>query len=225
MLKISQLIVALILTSIFMAGCGGGEVDTGDKTTNNVPTTATASDSPDSNKKDIFDAVLKDNFSSLKSLVNNGADINTQDKDGDTPLIIASTFGNLTIVKYLLLKGAKVDIKNKDGDTALSMSGFSTNKKNNSEIIHLLVSNGADVNFKDSGGNTVLYTAVLFDKVDLIENFLKNGANLNIKNDDGTSALLEICSLEPKKFKQVVELFTKYGNKKPHTIKSLCTDK
>ena len=52
----------------------------------------------------------------VKYLVENGANINEKNKDGDTPLICASINGHLEIVKYLCQNGDNVNEKDKDGD-------------------------------------------------------------------------------------------------------------
>ncbi|EAY09617.1 hypothetical protein TVAG_056610 [Trichomonas vaginalis G3] len=48
-----------------------------------------------------------------------GADKNTKNDDGYTPLIFASKMGNFDIVKYLISVGANKDAENNNGETAL----------------------------------------------------------------------------------------------------------
>jgi len=61
-----------------------------------------------------------------------GADINTQDSDGQTALIRAANGGNLNLVKYLVSAGADVNVQDKDGDTARMIA------KNTIKIIQTL---------------------------------------------------------------------------------------
>jgi ankyrin repeat protein len=55
----------------------------------------------------------------VKLLIENGADVNKQNKDGTTALYIASQRGDIEIVKLLIQNGADVNKQNKDGKTAL----------------------------------------------------------------------------------------------------------
>ena len=53
----------------------------------------------------------------VKKLVNVGANVNKQNKHGQTALVFASVFGKIDVVKYLLDNGAKTDLKDNDGYT------------------------------------------------------------------------------------------------------------
>ena len=55
-------------------------------------------------------------------LIARGADINLQDKRGDTALMLAATRGDTSMVAYLLENGARTDLQNSDGGTALEMA-------------------------------------------------------------------------------------------------------
>lgn len=55
-------------------------------------------------------------------LLNRGADVNLQSKEGHTALLAASYNGHEDIVKILLLAGAEVNHKNQSDETALSLA-------------------------------------------------------------------------------------------------------
>ncbi len=61
----------------------------------------------------------------IKLLIKNGANVNSQDKQGDTPLHLASRAGMKQIVDILLDHNANPDVENKEGsiyvDTLLSI--------------------------------------------------------------------------------------------------------
>ena len=58
----------------------------------------------------------------LKILLQNGADIEAKDFDGETALIAAAEVGDLDIVKCLFDNGADVSLENADGDTAIDIA-------------------------------------------------------------------------------------------------------
>jgi len=51
-----------------------------------------------------------------------GAEIDTLNVSGTTPLMFASLVGNEAVVRLLLARGAKVTTRNKNGNTALSLA-------------------------------------------------------------------------------------------------------
>jgi hypothetical protein len=67
-------------------------------------------------------AFLLNNTDAIKALVVAGANVNTPDKNGATPIIWASTLGNLELVKLLVAKGANVNAKDNIGRTSLKIS-------------------------------------------------------------------------------------------------------
>ena len=58
------------------------------------------------------------NASLAQKLIDTGADVNTADKDGWTPLSVAAFYGHADIIKSLLASGADPSKEVEDGDTA-----------------------------------------------------------------------------------------------------------
>jgi ankyrin repeat protein len=58
----------------------------------------------------------------VKLLLEHGADPNTQDEYGDTPLHWAAFGDNVEVVKLLLEYGADPTVKDKDGRTPLDLA-------------------------------------------------------------------------------------------------------
>src|SRR5262249_11836409 len=75
------------------------------------------------------------------TLIADGAEIDLQDDDGATPLILASAANHYETVEELLNAGAKVDIAAKDGSTALSQAAWHGYMK----ILRLLLTHRAGV--------------------------------------------------------------------------------
>lgn len=82
---------------------------------------------------------------SVRIMIEMGADVNTKNSSGETPLSVCSFIENTPIVEILLKNGADPNICNKYGETALHKAY--ENPKNSTEknhIISLLLSYGAD---------------------------------------------------------------------------------
>lgn len=97
-------------------------------------------------------SIEESNLEMFEYLLENGADVNVQNDDGSTALMIASLYGNLEMVKYLLEKGANINAQDNDNSTALIYAS----KWNNLEEVEYLVKNGADIDIKDIEGKTAL---------------------------------------------------------------------
>ena len=72
----------------------------------------------------------------IQNLIKEGAIINIENKNGFTPLILASQKGFLDIVKELVQNGAEVNYKNKDGKTALMFA----EENNKTDVVNYLKS-------------------------------------------------------------------------------------
>ena len=89
-------------------------------------------------------------------LIENGADVNVTDFNGNTPLIfIINKTGNLETTERLLQKGAAVNTQNRTGETALMYAAW----RGHADIVRLLLDNRADATLKNGQGNTALTLA------------------------------------------------------------------
>ena len=108
-----------------------------------------------------------------------GAEVEIPDKDGNTPVHIASMYGYIEAVKTLAELGADLDAENKiDGDTPLISAVYHGYR----EVLEYLVEQGVEVNKRDNHGNTALYwTTWVNDRhnVKVLKDILKdNGATM-----------------------------------------------
>jgi len=105
--------------------------------------------------KQLIKASEKGDIKKVTLLLENGADVNTKDNDGWTPLMHAAEKGHKEVVELLIEKGADVNIQDEDGWTALMFASQNGHK----EVVELLIEKGADVNAKDYFGLTALMFA------------------------------------------------------------------
>ena len=74
----------------------------------------------------------------VKYLLNNGAHIETPNKDGFSPLAQAVYEGQLEVVEYLLSHGANPMVQGKDGRTLLDLAKDPFDRKNQARILNLV---------------------------------------------------------------------------------------
>lgn len=123
----------------------------------------------------------------VKILLENGADVNLQDRDGKTPLMSVNYWGSTEISKLLIESGADVNLKDKCGTTALMQKC--------QDALHdsakLLIDAGADVNAKNNKGQTALMLACIKGRYNnSIYLLLENGADINAQDNQGNTALM-----------------------------------
>jgi ankyrin repeat protein len=132
-----------------------------------------------------FEIILtKDNIELVQLFIDAGADVQRIDKYGRTPLEHAACYSkNPEILRLLMDHGAKINRGDKT-DSPLHMAAGSYKTQN----MAFLINAGADVNARDSRGNTPLMLASrIYNCVDIL---IKAGANVNLENNEGKTALM-----------------------------------
>jgi len=119
-------------------------------------------------------------------LINAGADVNTETKDGTTVLMEASISGRADLVRLLVERGANVNAKfPRNGMTVLMFAGDTAHTK----IVEVLIEKGADINARDNHGVTALISAAAGGHSDVVRLLIEKGADVNAKNNYGETAL------------------------------------
>jgi len=86
----------------------------------------------------LVSACLKNKVTQVKECLAEGADPNTQDFGGSTPLIHSAWYGYIGVARVLLEFGADVNVKNLRGNTAMHFCL----EKDNIEMLYLFLSKG-----------------------------------------------------------------------------------
>jgi len=134
----------------------------------------------------LHQAAVAGDIQRLRLLIAQGADVNTTDEDGDTPLHITARKGKAELTELLLAKNAEVDARNKWATTPLHYA-------RSKEVVKLLLANGANVNAKNRWALTPLHCAN--NRMDVVELLLARGADINAKTD-ANETLVEWASWE-----------------------------
>ncbi|HDP74329.1 MAG TPA: ankyrin repeat domain-containing protein [Bacteroidales bacterium] len=131
------------------------------------------------------------NIEKVKTLLYLGADPNTCDENGVTPLMFAVQSGNAELVELLIDAGANVNAYPANGNTALHAAVIAANDT----ITELLIKKGANVNAKNVKGLTPLHYAVWLGLPYLTDILIYYGSNINPRDNLGnTPVMLSVFS-------------------------------
>lgn len=138
----------------------------------------------------LFTAIRKNNIKIINFLLDNNALLDARNVDGVTPVIYSIIGGSFDVTRLLVKRGADVKAIDVYENSLLHhYAGKDTSyHENSSDIIQLLIINGADVNFQDSSGYTALHIAAMFENKEKVELLIKHGADISIINQDGDTA-------------------------------------
>lgn len=137
-------------------------------------------------------------------LLNLGADVNTRDADGVTPLMFASEQGHLNVVKTLVINGADINLKPKNGIGAFT----SAVRARRFEIVEYLWEKGANVDETDNDLLTPLLHAVAYTDVPMTRLLLDLKAGLEKTDYLGYNALRLAATMNHK---DIVSLLIEAG--------------
>ena len=131
-------------------------------------------------------AVLRSgDFPRLREALDRGASPNARDALGNTSLMHAAVYGDLSCVRLLVDRGAEVNATNSTGATALMRSALDSKK------LAFLLERGADVKARSGLGNTTLMLAARpWNSHHAVELLLSHGADAKATNQFGATALM-----------------------------------
>jgi len=137
-----------------------------------------------SQDKDFFMIARKGTVDEAKVMFQKNTEcINTVNKDGFSPLILACYSGNNEMIFFLIENKANINYTSQEG-TAL----MAATVKGNLDLVALLLKKGANPDLKNKTGITALMYAVQFKNIDIVKLLLRSGANKFLEDNEGRTA-------------------------------------
>ena len=136
--------------------------------------------------KALLSAALRGDAARAEDLLALGANLETRDPAGNTPLAWAASSGDAGAVGFLIAKGARVNVRNEYGVSPLARAAA----VDSIAAVRVLLANGADPNIRDNAGRTVLMATAEAGQSSLIPLLRTAGADLEAVDADGRTALI-----------------------------------
>ena len=134
-------------------------------------------------------------------LIDAGADIETKDDMGRSPLHWSCRSGALDAVKMLVEAGAGVRGIDSEGSTCLI---FAASSGHTETVCYLAGLKDVDLNHSGNHGRTALHCALKGGYADVVEVLIDAGADIEARNNEGGSALHVVSAYQPQFVKMLV---------------------
>jgi ankyrin repeat protein len=137
-------------------------------------------------KADLIIAAGHGDTDAVRTLLDEGTNVNLTDDFGGTALSYAVHYSKLNTVHLLLVRGADANLQSPETFSPL----VEALSNGDLDIVAELLAHGADVNLHSLlAGYTALMMASHEGDLDIVKELLARGARINEKNKDGQTAL------------------------------------
>lgn len=165
--------------------------------------------------EDMEEALISGDTPWAIRLVNQGMDVNSVDRNGNTLLMQTVQRDNKEFFDFLLQRRARLNTRNRNAETALSLAAYGGKLyfvqrlveagadvnlygwppliyaafNGHTAVADYLLKKGAEVNARTENGSTALLFAARFGHLEVVELLLRHKADPNIANDRGATAV------------------------------------
>ncbi|KAH9220775.1 ankyrin repeat-containing domain protein, partial [Leptodontidium sp. 2 PMI_412] len=154
-------------------------------------------------------AVTRDKaFEIIKYLLQQGADIETRNVLGETPLFDATSYGSAATVSLLVEHGANTKVYDLDSVTPLHISA----EQGLLGLANLLLDSGAVLEARDSCGQTAIHVAAKHGHHLLVRRLLERGACIHALNSRSMSALHVAAQAKAQRSPEIIQLLLENGS-------------
>ena len=119
-------------------------------------------------------------------LIDDGAAVNAVEIDSRSALHFATIHGHLSIVRFLLENNADLNLRKRFRLTPLHIV---TQDLKQTDLVHILLDPGADIEAPDDRGDTTLGWAIVFGSGVTAQELLRQGEILRSRDADGERPL------------------------------------
>ncbi|MCG7346301.1 ankyrin repeat domain-containing protein [Sporosarcina sp. ACRSL] len=161
-------------------------------------------------EQQLISAAAEGDTETILALLEDGAEIDAIDSEGNTAVMAATQNNQNETVKLLIEQGADINIRNNNLDNVLLYAGA----EGLLEIVKLAVEAGADTTVTNRFGGTALIPAADRGHVDIVEELLTTSdTDVNHLNNLHWTALLEAVILGDggENYQKIVQLLVDHG--------------
>ena len=146
----------------------------------------------------LYEACRTGVLDTVEWLLIHGADVHARDRERWVPLHGAADWGQLQAVKMLIERNADIHIRNEFGTTPLHLAASAWVKRNQVDIMQVLLDHGANPNARDDDDATPLHNSSWWKKpahvtrrgtVEGVCLLLKHGAIIDAEDNQGRTPL------------------------------------
>lgn len=139
----------------------------------------------------LMQAAQSNDLKKMEDLIKQGANVNSADDKGRTPLMYAAEAGSQQAVERLVKNHhANVNAKDENDQTALMKSAI----MGKNDGVKFLLDNKAKIDEYDRFGRTALSYSARANHTDVLKTLLHKNADPNIRDEDGRSPLMDAAT-------------------------------
>ena len=193
-------VASLIAIAALAVACGGCGQNTG----KSAPPPSGA-EAPPVAESPLAKAATQGNLGDLRDQLDSGADIDSRDALGRTPLHIAAFYGWPKTTELLVSRGADVNARDRVGMTPLHAAVISGGRAE----VELLLRRGADITARSEAGQTALHLSAATGQPKLSKYLIDQGADPRSQDSNGKTPLFYA---EQNKHPQTIALLQQYAD-------------